>query len=118
MPRSHWKLHLDSSSEESARKIVNQCIKTFDRPPIESSITKYSKGGYMATLEFFHNNNYTWPEVVIEVIEFGQRLGSGWSLLGNINTESNAVLSKNVGNHINISGLQWVEWQLSHEQQA
>jgi hypothetical protein len=118
MPRSSWKLHLDSSSEESAKKIVNRCIKAIDRPPIESSIKKYSKGGYMATMEFFHNDNYTWSEVVVEVIEFGQRLGTGWSLLGHISNESNAVLSKNIGNHISISGLQWAEWQISNDQRA
>jgi len=118
MPRSTWKLHLDSSSEESAKKIVNRCIGAFDHPPIESSIEKYSKGGYMATLEFFHNDKYSWSEVVVEVIEFGQRLGSGWSMFGNINNESNAVLSKNASNHISISGLQWAEWQVLNEHQA
>ena len=118
MPRSIWKLHLDSSSEDSARKIVNRCIKAFERPPVESSIEKYSKGGYMATLEFFHNDQYSWSEVVVEVIEFGQKLGSGWCMLGNIRCESNAVLSKSVGNHIGISGLQWAEWNVFNEPQA
>ena len=103
MSRSFWKLHLDSSSEETAKKIVNRCIKAFDRPPIESDIKKYSKGGYMVALEFYHNDQCSWSEVILEVIEFGQRLGSGWSLLGNIGNESNAVLSKQAGNHISIS---------------
>ncbi|WP_428240078.1 hypothetical protein [Gynuella sp.] len=118
MPRSNWKLHLDSSSEESAKKTVNRCIKAFDRPPIESSLEKYSKGGYMATLEFFHSDQYSWAEVVVEVIEFGQRLGNGWSMFGNISHESNAVLSKNVGNHISVFGLEWAEWQVLNEPQA
>lgn len=72
----------------------------------------------MATLEFFHNDKYSWPEVVVEVIEFGQKLGNGWSLLGNISSESNAVLSKSSGHHIKISGLQWAEWQVLNELQA
>ncbi len=115
MPRSTWKLHLDASTEESARKIINRCVKVLNRPPVESSFEKYYKGGYMATLEIFHDEKYTWPQVVVEVIEFGQRLGSGWSILGDIQNESNAVLSKNVGNHIRISGLQWAEWQVINE---
>ncbi|BBM02429.1 hypothetical protein [Microbulbifer sp. GL-2] len=118
MPRSIWKLHLDSSSEDSARKIVNRCIKAFGCPPSESTIEKYSKGGYMATLDLLHNDKYSWSEVVVEVIEFGQRLGGGWSMLGNISSESNAVLSKSVGNHIGISGLQWAEWLVLNEHQA
>jgi hypothetical protein len=118
MPRSTWKFHLDSSSEESAKKIVNRCIKALNRPPVESSIEKYSKGGHMAILEFSHNDKYSWPEVVFEVIEFGQKLGGGWYLLGDIQNESNAVLSKNNGNRICISGLQWAEWQVSNESKA
>ncbi len=110
-----WKIHLDSSSEESARKVINRCIKAFGRPPIESSREKYYKGGYMATLEFFHNDEFSWPEVVVEVIDFGQRIGSGWSMLGDIKNESNAVLSKNAGAHICISGVQWAEWQVINE---
>jgi hypothetical protein len=39
-------------------------------------------------------------------------------LLGHISNESNAVLSKNIGNHISISGLQWAEWQISNDQRA
>jgi|GEM_PF-2852546 len=72
----------------------------------------------MATMEFFHNDQFSWSEVVLEVIEFGQRLGSGWSILGNISEESNAVLCKGIGNHIKISGLQWAEWQVLNEHQA
>ena len=115
MPRSTWKLHLDSSSEDSANKITNRCIKAFDRSPIESSITKYPKGGYMVILEFYHNDNLSWSEVVYEIIEFGQRLGSGWSILGNISEESNAVISKNAGNHIIVPGVNWVEWLALNE---
>lgn len=115
MPRSTWKLHLDSSSEDSANKIINRCIKAFNRPPIESSFAIHSKGGYMAIMEFYHNDNLSWSEVVYETIEFGQRLGSGWSILGNISEESNAVLSKNAGNHIIIPGLNWAEWLVLNE---
>lgn len=115
MPKSIWKLHLDSSSEESAVKLVRRCIKAFDHPPVECSVERYSKGGFMAILEFFHNDQYSWPEIVVEVIEFGQRLGSGWSMLGNIDDECNAILSKKAGNHIRISGLQWAEWHVINE---
>lgn len=115
MFKSTWKLHLDSSTEDSANKIIKRCIKAFDRPPIESSVTKYPKGGYMAIMEFYHNDNLTWSEVVYEIIAFGQRLGSGWSILGNISEESSAVLSKNAGNHIIIPGLNWAEWLILNE---
>lgn len=104
---------------ESAKKILNKCIKAFNRPPMDSSIEKYYKGGYMATLEFYHYDELSWAEIVVEVIDFGQRVGSGWSILGgSINTESNAVLSKNIGNHISISGQQWAEWQVFNEPKA
>ena len=80
---------------------------------MDSTIQKYFKGGYIATLEFNHFDELSWPEIVIEVIEFGQRIGSGWTITGNISEESNAVLSKKAGSKITISGLEWAEWQVS-----
>ena len=115
MPRSIWKLHLDSSSEEAAKKVLNRCIKAIERPPMDLEIEKYPKGGFMATFELFHRENISWSELVLEVIEFSQKLGGGWSLLGNIKSELNGVLSKSVGNHVDISGLYWAEYQVLNE---
>lgn len=118
MARSVLKMHFDSSSEDATKKLINRCIEKLDRPPIESSITKHSKEGYLATLEFFHNDSCSWSDVVVEVIDFGQRLGSGWKLFGNISSELNAVLSKDIADHISVSGLQWVELHISNENQT
>ena len=115
MPRSLWKLHLDSSSVESAKKVMNSCVRAFGRSPLETSLEPYQKGGYMARLEFNHNDNYTWPEIVCEVIEFGQKLGSGWRQYGDIREESIAVLNKLSGDHVSIPGLQWAEWSVLNE---
>lgn len=115
MPRSIWKLHLDTSSEDSAKKVVNRCVKAIGRPPLDLKIEKYAKGGFMVVFELFHNENNSWSELVIEVIEFSQRLGGGWRLLGNITNELNGVLSKSVGNHVIISGLDWAEYQVLNE---
>jgi len=70
----------------------------------------------MASLEFFHNDSFSWPEVVMEVMVFGQKLGTGWCLMGDIVHESNAVLSKQQSSsHISVSGVQWAEWQVLNE---
>lgn len=116
MPRSYWKIHLDSKSEESAKIIINRCIKIFGRQPVDSSLELYFKGGFMGTLVFFHNESISWPEVVMEVMVLGQKLGTGWCLFGNIAHESNAVLSKqDSSSHISVSGVQWAEWQVDSE---
>lgn len=118
MACSIWRLHLDSSSEPSASKIINRCIQAFGQTPTELKLEKYDKGGYIATLKFLHNEINTWSEQVIEVIELGQKLGSGWSLFGNIQDEFDAVLSQESGHHIRISGLKWVACQLNYEEKT
>ena len=72
----------------------------------------------MCTLEFYHYDELTWPEIVFELIQFTQKLGSGWSLVGNIDSEFSAILSRQSGNHIIISGLQWAEWQVINPHEA
>ncbi|PID33851.1 MAG: hypothetical protein CR955_00365 [Thiotrichales bacterium] len=116
MPRSYWKLHLDAKKEESANKILSKCIKLIGRPPIESEITKYSKGGYMADLQIYHHDQLSWPEIVIEVTGFGETLGGSWSLFGQINSNPNAVLSKESSNsRIVVPGLLWATWEVINE---
>ncbi len=96
-------------------KVVNSSIKVIDRPPIESKIESYSKGGFMVTLEFYHDDKKSWPEIIYEVINFTQRLGNGWLILGNIATEYNAILSKQPGSSFKNSGLQWAECSINNE---
>lgn len=112
MPKSIWKLHLNATSERSAQKIVQKCIDVFGQSPIRLVIGKYNKGGYMATLELAHDENYSWSELVLEIIALGQCLGTGWSLSGNIYDDPSAVLSRSVGHHIRVSGVEWAEWLL------
>lgn len=116
MARSHWKLHLNAKTDISANKIVNKCIKAIGRLPIESNISPYSKGGYMATLQLYHDENLQWSELVIEVINLSQSIGSGWCMFGQIDSSPSAVLSKESScSHISISGLLWAEWQVINE---
>lgn len=118
MPRSSWKLNIDASTELGAKKVINRCIKSLGRPPVESRIEKYTKGGYMATLEFYHHDKLSWPEIVFEVISFGESLGVGWVLMGNIACDPSAVLSKESTAKISVPGLVWAEWQVSSEKDA
>jgi len=116
MPKSIWKLHVNPTSERSAQKIIQQCIDVFERVPISLKIEKYNKGGCMATLELAHSENYSWSELVLEIIALGQSLGSGWSIYGNVYDDPSAVLSRSVGHHIRVSGVEWAEWLLLKDQ--
>lgn len=115
MPRSHWKLHLDVDRQDAAEAILGKCVIAFDRPPIESKLEAYAKGGYMAKLEFFHNDDLSWQEQVFEILLFAQKLGVGWSLLGSVQEDPSGVLSKDAGARISMVGLSWAEWQLFNE---
>jgi len=115
MPRSYWKLHLNSDKEKNAKAIVNRCIKLFDRLPIESEINKYTKGGFMADLQFFHDEEMKWSEVVLEVITLGECLGSGWLLTGKISENPSGILSnQSPSSTIKEAGLNWVLWEIEN----
>jgi len=115
MPRSHWKINIDAKNESNASKVVNKCIKELGRPPVDSAIEEYSKGGYMAILQFYHDDTLEWPEIVYEIILFSEKLGAGWSLLGSITNEPFGILSKENGAKIKIPGILWAEWQITHD---
>lgn len=113
MAYSYWKLHIDASKEQSARKVLNGCIKALGRPPLELGMNEYSKGGYMASLKLFHDEKMEWPELVYEVLSFGERIGNGWLLIGNVAESPSAVLNvESSSAHSRVSGLSWAEWQL------
>lgn len=115
MPRSIWRINISSEKEDNAKKVLNSIIKTIGRPPVESKIEKYSKGGHMATMQFYHSDNLSWPEVVYEVIEFSENLGSGWLLLGNVGDDPSGVLSNEGESRFSMSGISWAEWQVIRE---
>jgi hypothetical protein len=115
MPRSHWKIHLSATDDEAASNIINRCVLAIGRPQIELRVTPYSKGGFMATLAFHHNDSKSWPEVVFEVIEFAQCLGHGWQLLGHVRDDLSGVLAAGSVTRFSIPGLLWAEWQISKE---
>ena len=116
MPRSHWKINLDASDEKNASVVMSRCIKLIDRPPMESNIEKYSKGGYMATFELYHDDELTWPEIIFEVLRFCERIGYGWLLTGRIECDPSGVISKEANARMKIAGVVWAEWNISNEQ--
>lgn len=67
----------------------------------------------MATFMLEHGKMLQWAEVVIEMIELGQRLGRGWMTIGDITVEADAILSTHTGGKVSISGLEWAEWVVS-----
>ena len=113
MPQSHWKLIFDANKEASARKLLNQCVSLIERPPLEFNIEPYHKGGYSASLSFSHYEKKDWSHAVLEVIDFGQRLGGSWVILGDIKTDPSGVLDgSDSNNHIRVPGLTWANWEL------
>ena len=68
--------------------------------------------------EFYHHDGLSWPEVVVEVITFGQALGRGWLLSGDINSQPEGVLATAAGSTSSIPGLMWAHWEIRRENQA
>lgn len=119
MPRSHWKLHTNATTKASAAKIISRCLKLIGRPPIEMETVNHPKGVYMTSLQIYHHDQLSWPEIVIEVIGFGQSLGDTWRLQGQITSYPNAVLDiENHNSHIVVPGLLWATWEILNEQNS
>ncbi len=116
MPRSNWKLHLNASRQVQANKIFNRCIMAIGRLPMDATVKPYSKGGYLAVFELYHSDKMGWGDLVVEVLSMGQKLGVGWTLLGDANSDPSAVLATNTGSRSSVSGLSWAEWQLNQHE--
>ena len=116
MPYSQWKLIFESEKKESARKVLNQCLKLLPQPAMDITLESYHKGGHEAQFYFYHDEKKEWANAVLEVIDFGQRLGNSWSLVGSILDDASGVLSKEIPNtRIIASGLIWANWTLTKE---
>jgi len=66
----------------------------------------------MVSFRLFHSTELSWSEVVLELLEFGQRLGGGWLIIGDIRHEVSAVLAVSDTSKSAIDGLDWAEWQV------
>lgn len=105
MPRSMWTLYLNESSEEKVQEVVHDFVKVINRPPIEFKIEKYFNDGYIASLQFYHSDEKSWAENVIELIGFGQKIGDNWQLSGDIQEKIVIVLDEKQGGKIDHWGL-------------
>jgi hypothetical protein len=116
MPYSQWKLIFESEKKESAQKVMNQCLKLIPRPAMDISLSPYHKGGYEGNFYFYHDEKNEWSQSVLEVIDFGQRIGGSWVLTGTILDSPSGVLSKEIPHtRIKAAGLIWASWQLTQE---
>lgn len=105
MPRSMWTLYLNESSEEKVQEVVHDFVKIINRPPIEFKREKYFNDGYIAFLQFYHSDEKSWAENVIELIGFGQKIGDNWQLSGDIQEEIVIVVEEKQGDKIDLLGL-------------
>ena len=116
MTESYWKLHIDASSKHKASRVVDKCLERIGRHPLEQSLEKYHKGGFMAIMKLPHDQEQDWPSIIYEMLILGEQLGTGWLLMGSVSDDPAAVISiENQSTSINVPGLSWAEWQIIHE---
>lgn len=110
---SHWNLHIEPANNQSPERAVELCLNAFENSPATLDVEKYFRGGYMVQVTFQHEID-TWQEACFDVLKMSQQLGAGWYLLGKIDNELNAVLSRQINSHIPIPQLQWAECHINH----
>ena len=115
MPRSFWRLHINSDKKENAETAVNRCVKLLNRSPVEVELYKYSNGGFMSDLQFFHDEDLSWPQLVFDLLEMGERIGTGWLLSGKISMNPSGTLNSiSPATTVKEAGLNWVSWEIEN----
>ncbi|NVJ67660.1 MAG: hypothetical protein HWE16_14335 [Gammaproteobacteria bacterium] len=109
MPTSTWSICANSSNEDSAMKVLNNCIKAISRAPSDFSLEKYPKGGFMARFKLYHSDDNSWPINIEEILILAQRLGIGWRIFGSVEEDVSLTLSDEASGRFKLSGINFAE---------
>jgi hypothetical protein len=105
---SAWSVWSLAKSERSARKVHKWLEGRLERETAAVSFEPYPKtGGWMFTFRVPLAGE-THGERVVELIAFGQRVGRGWILSGDVYGDLSGWSSEPI-----VSGIQAIEWQMA-----
>ena len=102
--KSFWKFWCDAKNNKNASNLLQQVKRELAVGVSEEKVDAYHKGGFVVSFCVDHDVNQ-WNDFVVEVIAFGQRVGYGWSLSGDINQQVDGW-----SNESRISGIQSIQW--------
>lgn len=112
---STWKVQVDAKSEAGAKKLAKRCASKVGLTPYDVSVDEHPREGYLVDFEFRHEADQQWPDVVIEMITLGQKLGTGWLLEGDVQDFLGGILSEEDGGKFLVKGLLWANWVIVNE---
>jgi hypothetical protein len=110
--RSSWQAWLDAHDVSAARVVASRMFERLGSVPLAEAIDPYPKGGFSVRWELEHDG-CTWEALVVDVIGLGQRVATGWMLLGSVDEELNGVASRTGGARFRISGVNMLSWEIA-----
>lgn len=103
---SDWKVWTETKNEAKARRVLAWVEDALAREVLDVTVEPYHKGGHVVRFRLDHDFS-DWPSFVLEVIALGQCVGYGWSLYGDIRTQSSGW-----SNESSISGVKAMQWMI------
>lgn len=108
--KAHWKAWVEAKKERAAHRIGVRIRLGMNTKTSPVTVLPYAKGGHVLRWDT-EGDLSNWSEAVVELIRLGQDLGSGWQLFGSVDSEIEAILTRNVG-HITTPGVTMISWQI------
>jgi hypothetical protein len=110
MPFSHWAVWAQANTEKKAREVLSRLLKKMGREDQMISIQAEEKFGYLIRFRV-ELESETQNDAIIECFTLGQRVASGWCLIGDVRDDPGGF-----SNHVSDSGVGMLEWGLHSEQ--
>ena len=108
---SFWKVWLDCEKEANAQRVVQRVLDLAFSPEPEVGIEPYPKGGFVAQWTF--DLKPTWSDAVVEAISLAQRLGTGWTLYGDVMVDPEGLLTPREGHRVTVPGVTMMSWTIT-----
>ena len=102
-----WKVWTDATTEVKTRRVLSRILERLRVPAELESIDAYPKiDGHVAAFTV-QLQAERWPDLVLEGLQLGQRVGSGWCVSGSLTQDITAS-----SNHVSVAGVVLLEWSL------
>ena len=109
--KSYWKAWLDAHKSAAAARVVSRLAARLAADLVDLSVEPYHKGGFVASWWLAHEVPST-DGLIVDAIRYGQRLATGWILMGSIDRDPCALASVSGPSHISIAGVSMMAWAL------
>ncbi len=111
MNASYWKVWIDARTVEGAKKVIKHLAELIEMDPQEVEKESSYKSGFVYNFELHHYERF-WDSLLLATLRVAQRIGNGWTICGDVDTDPSGVLSTSGKGHVHTSGVSMIQWAL------